>query len=399
MRYTHAYSRYKRCSITLGIIFFIAGNVLISSNARAATDTNPVPADTTPPVQTYQYDRARILRITDVPPLANDGIPAKNIHIQFVSGPKQGSEMDIKSENDPNAPAPQLPFAVGQTAIIGHWTTSNGQDRYDIMDIYRIPALAWITAFFFALAILFARRKGFSSIIGLFLTILILGFYIIPRIASGQDPLITSLIGSLLITILSLYAAHGFNRETTIAFCSTLITLVITIIGALISVRFAALFGLGSEEAFYLQGLGQASLNLRGLLLAGIVLGTLGVLDDVTTGQTVAVKELARANPLLNYYELYKRGLIIGREHIASLVNTLVLAYAGASLPLFLLFTIHQTQPLWVIFNSEMIAQEVVRTLVGSSALILAVPITTFLASSYFASRTHYDQHRTPRKD
>ena len=123
--------------------------------------------------------------------------------------------------------------------------------------------------------------------------------------------------------------------------------------------------------------------NLRGLLLGGIILGALGVLDDITTGQAAAVDELRRANPAFPVRELYRRGLSVGTEHITSLVNTLFLAYAGASLPLFILFTIYDEAPLWVTLNSEFIAEELVRTLVGSVALILAVPITTILASFF----------------
>ncbi|HYC80108.1 MAG TPA: YibE/F family protein, partial [Candidatus Binatia bacterium] len=129
-------------------------------------------------------------------------------------------------------------------------------------------------------------------------------------------------------------------------------------------------------------------LNLRGLLLGGIILGVLGVLDDITTAQSAAVYEIRRANPALPFKELYSRGLSIGREHISSLVNTLFLAYAGASLPLFLFFTAgDHPQPFWVTLNSEFIAEELIRTLVGSVALMLAVPITTFLAAYYFSRR------------
>jgi uncharacterized membrane protein len=154
---------------------------------------------------------------------------------------------------------------------------------------------------------------------------------------------------------------------------------------AIIFVAIGKLFGLGSEEAIYLQLVPLEQLNLQGLLLGGIILGALGVLDDITTAQSAAVDELRKANPALGARELYRRGLSVGTEHITSLVNTLFLAYAGASLPLFILFTIYNDMPLWVTLNSEFIAEEIVRTVVGSVALILAVPITTAAAAAIFS--------------
>jgi len=144
------------------------------------------------------------------------------------------------------------------------------------------------------------------------------------------------------------------------------------------------LFGLGSEESLDLQYGALKNINLQGLLLAGIIIGALGVLDDITTAQTAAVAELKLANAKLSFDELYRRGMAVGKEHITSLVNTLALAYAGASLPMLLLFTVYQ-QPLWVTLNSEFVVEEVVRTVVGSLALTVAVPITTFLAAYWFS--------------
>jgi uncharacterized membrane protein len=151
-------------------------------------------------------------------------------------------------------------------------------------------------------------------------------------------------------------------------------------------VGLAHLSGRGSDEALFLQTGYLETVNLRGLLLGGIVLGALGVLDDITTAQAAAVEEISRADPGLGVRDLYRRGLSVGREHITSLVNTLVLAYAGASLPLFILFTLNTNQPLWVTLNSEFVAEEIARTIIGSLALTLAVPITTALAARLLRS-------------
>jgi uncharacterized membrane protein len=144
--------------------------------------------------------------------------------------------------------------------------------------------------------------------------------------------------------------------------------------------------GIATEEGYILK-LNVGNINLRGLLLAGIIIGMLGVLDDVTIGQATTVEEIKDANQSLGFKELYQRGTAVGKEHIASLVNTLVLAYTGVALPLVLLLTLQSQNnvvPLWLAVNGEPIAQEIVRTLVGSLALVFAVPITTFLAAYYY---------------
>lgn len=260
-------------------------------------------------------------------------------------------------------------------------------DEYMIMDKYRLLPMLVILALFFFLVIAFSGRKGAASIAGLGISILILIKFVAPEIIAGSNPLFIGILGSFAIAFLSIYAAHGINKRTSIALLSTFITLAIASVAAILFVKFSHLFGTGSEEALFLQTGGFEDLNLQGLLLAGIIIGTLGVLDDITTSQTAAVEEISRAGNGLNFSELWKRGVSVGKEHISSLVNTLVLAYAGASLPLFLLFTLNRTEPLWVIFNNEMIAEEVIRTLVGSASLVLAVPISTFLAAYFFSKQ------------
>jgi uncharacterized membrane protein len=258
---------------------------------------------------------------------------------------------------------------------------------YQIIDRYRMEPVLILIASFFVLAIGFGKIKGFSSIVGLAVSILVIIKFIIPQISAGSNPFVITLVGVLIIAFTSLYLAHGFSKKTTLALISTLITLGISIVLAKLSVDLTQLTGMGSEEALFLQLGPLSKLNLQGLLLGGIIIGTLGVLDDITTSQTAAIDEISKANPELKFNELYKRGVNVGHEHIASLVNTLFLAYAGSSLPLFLLFTQSQEQPFWLILNNEQFVEEIVRTVVGSIALILAVPISTILASYYFSNR------------
>jgi uncharacterized membrane protein len=201
----------------------------------------------------------------------------------------------------------------------------------------------------------------------------------LPAILDGKNPLAVAIVGSSAIMFVALYLAHGINARTSTAVLGTLASLALTGILAVIFVELASFTGLSSEEATFLQ-LQAETINLKGLLLGGVVIGALGVLDDVTVTQASAVWELHQANPEMGVRRLYSSALRIGRDHIASTVNTLVLAYVGASLPLLVLFSI-SSRPLGSVISSEVVAEEIVRTLVGSIGLVASVPITTALAA------------------
>lgn len=277
-------------------------------------------------------------------------------------------------------------FKVNDTVVIDK-TTQDGATSYYVDDIYRIPWLIIASIIFLVITVVFSRWRGIGSILGLALSILIIIKFVAPQIIAGKSPLMISLAAAFIISLVSLFLAHGFNKRTSIALLSTWITLVLSIGVALLFVHFAKLFGNGSEESVYLQFGPTGQINLQGLLLGGIILGALGVLDDITTAQSATVDELKKANPNLTFRELYQGAASVGQEHISSLINTLFLAYAGVSLPLFLLFSVNASQPIWTTLNSEFIAEEIIRTLVGSITLIVAVPITTLLAA-YFFSKT-----------
>lgn len=305
----------------------------------------------------------------------------QEVEVTILNGPDKGSS-EVLLYGGLVGEEKYQKLEKGDTVVVVKNYREDGAS-YFITEHYRITPLLFVLLFFVVLALFFGRKKGLGSILGLGFSIFVLTTYIVPKIVAGSDPLLITLSGTFLIAAVSLFLAHGFNRRTTIAFSGTMITLMIAWALSEVFVRIAHLFGEGTEHAFYLQMGGISDINLRGLLLAGIVIGTLGVLDDITTAQTAVVGELRQANPSLPIKELYNRALIVGREHIASLVNTLVLAYAGSSLPLFILFAMNKTSPWWVTLNSEMIAEEIVRTIIGSSALILAVPITSLLAAYY----------------
>jgi uncharacterized membrane protein len=379
----------------LGLVLFLPISVLavdgeyqnIDEIGYEDVEMNEVIPEYEPPV--VNYFRAKVVEVVSEDYDDDPLVPAiqrfsQSVIVEFISGDKTGETMEllyIPGSTQSNS----QDLKVSDVVLVAK-SESNQRTDYYIIDRYRINSVVVIALLFFGLAIIFAGWKGVRSIFGLAFTIFVIVWFMIPAIISGQNPLLVSLVSSLVIAFVALYIAHGFNRRTTIALVSTMITVCIAIFLAMLFVSWAKLFGLGSEEAFYVQLADFGTVNLKGLLLGGIIIGVLGVLDDITTAQAATVEEIYRANPSLSRAELYKRGTSVGHEHIASLINTLALAYVGASLPLMLLFT-QSDQPLWVVLNSERVIEEIIRTLIGSSALIIAVPITTYLAAYYFSKR------------
>ncbi len=309
------------------------------------------------------------------------------LQIQFLTGSIAGQTAAIHNQGTIHTD-PAQKVRPDETIIVAKNNGFEG-DPYYMTDRYRLPALLFLTLIFIIAILVLGGIRGLTSLLGLFASIAILLLFVAPRILGGESPLAVSFIGAVLIAVVSLYLAHGFNKRTSIALLGTLITLGIAL-GLTVSFTFFAnLLGIATEQSAYLKT-AIATIDLRGLLLGGIIIGMLGVLDDVTVGQVTTVQEIKDANRSLGFKELYRRGTSVGREHIASLVNTLMLAYAGVSFPLFLLLIVQSqsnTVPLWLAVNGEPIAQEIVRTLVGSLALVFAVPITTLLAAYYYGKR------------
>ncbi len=314
----------------------------------------------------------------------------QDVNVRMMTGPDNGTDQRITYVTSASLFAAHQ-LDVGDTVIVTQ-DPGAGSGEYIVLDTFRIPGVLIVFAIFLLLAIVFARLRGVTSMFGLAASLAILTFGIVPAIMAGHDPLLVCLIGSGAIAIVSILLAHGVNRRSVVALIATILTLVLCVLFSLLAVMLAQLAGSGTEEALYLQIGSLPSLNLRGLLLGGMIIGTLGVLDDVTTAQVAAVEELRLANTSFGAAELYRRGIRVGREHIAALVNTLALAYAGASFPLFLLFSVQGGPPLWVVLNSEHVMEEVIRAIVGGASLVIAVPIATALAAYYFSrpKNTHY---------
>ncbi len=305
--------------------------------------------------------------------------------VQLSTGPSKDKILDLNFELRDGSPG-AVRLEKGDKVVVGKSFIA-GEESYYISDVYRLNALWFLVAVFFLLILILAGWFGVRSIFGLLFSFVVIVFYIVPKIINGGNALWIGFLGTLVIALFSIFVAHGFRSRTVIAFFSTITTIFFSLFLAVFFTNIMHLFGLGSEEAFLLQTTPDLAFNLRGILIAGIIIGTLGVLDDITTAQSAVVEELHLANKKLSFKELFVRASSVGKEHIISLVNTLVLAYTGASLPLILLFQIYE-QPTWIILNSEILAEEILRMLIGSIALVLAVPLTTALAAWYYGKKS-----------
>jgi uncharacterized membrane protein len=252
-------------------------------------------------------------------------------------------------------------------------------ERYQFFDFDRDRPLL-VLAVVFALAVLaLARWRGLLSLVSLAVSVVVVVQFVLPGLLGSRPPLLVAVVGASVIMITSLYLTHGFNDRTSVALIGTLLSLLLTgAIGAAV-VGVSRFTGLADETSVYL-GVLVEGIDFSGLLLAGLVIGALGVLDDVTVTQAAAVWELARADPQMSLRGLFTAAMRIGRSHVQATVNTLVLAYIGASLPLMLIFTLTDVG-LVDALTTEVVAQEVARGLVGSLGIVAAVPITTAVAA------------------
>lgn len=298
----------------------------------------------------------------------------RNLTFDLKEGPEAGSVISLSDL--PLGPTSQTPdLAVGDRVVLGYEPSTS---FYFYADRDRGSTLVWLAVIFSVVVVALGRRQGVRALLGMALTLVILVGFVARSVLDGHDPLTVAVVAASLIAFVSLFLTHGFNPHAAVALVGTLASLVLTLGLSWVFFRAARFTGLATEEGLTLPLV--ADIDLVPLLLGGALLGTLGALDDVTVTQVATVAELKHRNPDLGVAELVSSGIRVGRDHIASTVNTLLLAYAGASMPLLLLFAVSH-QSLASVANSELVALEIVRTLCGSVGLVAAVPVTTALAA------------------
>jgi uncharacterized membrane protein len=318
----------------------------------------------------------------------------RRVAVRLSSGARAGAHATVIVA-DTDFEVPRL--ERGDGIVVLDSPSSPANYRYTFTDFQRGTPMVLLAALFAVVVVAFGRRRGLRALVGLAASGAVLVVFIVPALLRGSPALAVALVGTVVVAYLALYLAHGLNPATTVALAGTLVSLVLI---ALLSVAVASaahLFGLQDEAAQTIR-VTAAGIDLRGLLVAGFIVGALGVLDDVTVTQVSAVGALLRTNPDIDRRHLYREATHIGRDHIASTVNTLVLAYAGAALPL-LLFFAEGTAPAGRILTGEVVAVEIVRMLVGSIGLVLSVPVTTLLAAHVLTPTDAVAAHHHPTDD
>lgn len=308
----------------------------------------------------------------------------QTIKARIVEGPEKDKEVIIKND--------YLALKKGDAFYFNHMIDINGVEYYGIINIDRRLSLLVLVFIFIGAVILFGGWQGVRSLVALVGSFMAIFYVLLPGLLNGWNPLFASFLVATGILFIAIFFTHGFNRESAVAYAGTMIAVLITGLFSLFAVSMTRLSGFAGDEAMYLNIGTRGSLDFTGLLLGAIIIGILGVLDDIAVTQAAVVSELYDSNPELTKIEVYTRALRVGREHVGALVNTLVLAYTGASLPLLLYFRLSDIHFDSVV-NMEIFATEIVRAIVGSIGLILTVPIVTALAVVYLKGYTSHHHH------
>ncbi len=385
----------------LGILIAIAAIVGFSNSSddvrRAAPAQQPSIASTTPQtgneilVDKVEIVKARVLSVEkeEVKIVGSTGIEGnfQTLRVRILEGSRANESVIV--END------HIGLKVGEKFYLRHSTDAlDGIEYYSVSEPYRLPQLGILSLIFVIAVFAFGGIQGIRGLLSLIGSLLLIVYVLLPGVLNGYSPILIATGVSSLIIVVGSYITHGFNRTTSSAVMGMIVTVICTGIMAVIAVKWTRLSGFGSEEVLYLNLNSGGSIDVIGLLLGGIMIGLLGVLYDVAIGQAISVEELLRIAPHVSKKKIYERAIRIGREHIGALVNTLAIAYVGASLPLLLLFYMSPIATIWTTANQEVFATEIVRTMIGSIGLVLAVPITTIISVWFLTKNTAKGGHK-----
>lgn len=356
----------KKALAVLVVVFFcpyLSGTVLAAELVE--------PTSTTAKARVLEIIRQEVVDI----PGTDTKTTLQALRVRIIDGEEAGKEIVVEDDH--------LGLEEGEVFYLRHVEDPlDGTDYYSVTEPYRLPTLFFFGALFILLVLVFGGRRGMRGLGALALSFFFIFYLLFPGILKGYSPILISVFVASLIVVLGSYITHGFNKTTTSAVLGMIVSIIVTGLLAYAAVYTGRFTGMSSDETMYLNFDTRGAIDFTGLLLGGILIGLLGVLDDAAIAQAIAIEELARVGPHLPRSFIVKRALRIGREHIGALVNTLAVAYVGASLPLLLLFSSYlSTTNLAMTINREIVASEIIRTLIGSIGIVLAVPITTLISS------------------
>jgi len=304
----------------------------------------------------------------------------QDIKIKLTSPPKKGEIINTKNETDKFIQ--KRDFKKGERVILNELIDQNNETIYILQGHERYTGIYLLLVIFIIAVLLINSWQGAGSIIGLAISFLVIFKFILPQILTGASPITTVILGTFIIIPANFILSHGINRKTILAMIGTFITLIFSGLLAIFFAKLTHLTGMATEETSFLKLSTQSTIDFKGLVLSGILISILGILDDITIAQCSIMQQLKNAKESISSKELFSRGMKVGRDHISSMVNTLILVFAGASLPTLLLF-MDSASTFNSVLNIEFIAEEILQTLIGSIGLIFAVPITTFLAAIF----------------
>ena len=347
----------------------------LSFTRRLPARVDTAPAD----VAGEEMLRGRVASVEAAQPSSGADQSAR-VLVDITQGGQAGQQVEIQQNGNVTVLVGETSVRPGDEVLVEHLSGGSQGDRYVISDFYRLPSLLVLILVFAAATIAVGRWVGLRALISIGMSVLAIFSFIVPGIASGHDPLMVCLAGSLLLMTATIYLTYEWQWKTHAAAFSIGICLLASALLSIIFANLGHLTGFSSDESAMLVQSSPVPIDMRGLLMGSVLIGAAGILGDAVVSQASSAFELKSANPGLTWRRLFQHTMVIGRDHIASMVNTLLLAYTSAALPLLLLVMMQNlrfTQTL----NSELIAEEIVRTLVGSLGLILAVPMTSLIAS------------------
>jgi uncharacterized membrane protein len=364
--------------LVVALVVVVAATVIGIVALWPRQRTIPAPPQLTRPKTEQAKVESVALARCSVPGQTN----CRKVRFELESGPDDGSRYAITITESSDT----LDISAGDKIRVARNRLPPGAQlggvkvaRYSLADFERRAPLYWLTAIFVLLVVATSRWQGLRALVGLVASLVIVIEFVVPAILDGRSPSGVALVGSMAVMLVTLALAHGLGVKTLAAALGTAIALLLTMGLVSVFADLAHITGLSSDEAVFLQAT-VGRISIQGLFLAGVVIAALGVLDDLTVTQSSIVLALKRANPTLGFGGLFRGALTVGHDHIAATVNTLVLAYTGASLPVLLIFSLGGSS-FGDAINSEAVAEQIVATLVGSIGLIAAVPITTALAA------------------
>lgn len=359
------------------LIFSVFSLFLIPSLVRAQ-ENDSIPTNST----TFKAKVIEILAVEEKTREDGSKYKQQNLKLLGLEGDWKEKEIVYNGITEIQVDSSNF-YKIGDTVYIDRFIDEAGVETFYVVDFVRTGYIYVLLIIFIAVVLLIGRYKGFKALLSLVLSFIIIIKFILPQILAGRDPFLVSLIGGVIILAIIIYLTEGFKKKSHIAIVSVLLSLLTTLILSLIFTKLTRLTGLAQEDASFLIGVGAAEINFKGLLLAGFIIGAIGVLDDIVVGQIEAVSSIREANPSLSPKKIFKLAYRVGNTHLGAIINTLFLTYAGAALPLLLLFILNQDANLTFnrLINTEVVSTEIVRTLVGSIGVMLSMPIATFLAA------------------